>query len=362
MWRDATHWSLSLDFNIAYLGPEALYHLRRDFILGLKYGLEDLGHRASLGGQKLHANRLNLVIGAYFLSSPQLHALTRSEFLIAHINTEIIADDMLNYNPDKVDFLGAYLPALQAGEFIWDAVIDNMAEHQRYGNDTHFLRWGWHPKMEDIDHSQEKDLDFYFFGMISPRRREILESLSQAGLEGRADNSCPYFQRNDFISRSKIQLNIAQDEVYSHVNSLRICYLSNNRCAIVSEPENDPAGYLGVIKIAAKNEIPLVVSELIHSGGWRDLADAIYDDYRSKPSLKANLEALLEQSFSTERKNRRGAMQAIKIGQNEVAQEARPDKTIPPARNALPALTARTSQTGKASLLRRVVKEILKGR
>jgi len=82
-----------------------------------------------------------------------------------------------------------------------------MAEYQRYGVNAHFLRWGWDPKLEDIQHRQEKDLDFYFFGMMSNRRKQIIQSVRQKGLRGAADHSCPYFLRNDRIARAKVQLN-----------------------------------------------------------------------------------------------------------------------------------------------------------
>lgn len=288
-----------MDFNIAFLGPEYLYHLRRDLILPIKYGLEDLGHRVSIGGGRLDSQRLNLVIGAHFQSTPKILSLANSGLRLAYINTEIIANDMLNYNPDKVDFLGAYLPTIQAGQFIWEVTIDNMAEHERYGNNAHYLRWGWHPKIEELPQEADKDIDFYFFGMLSARRREILDTLTKHGFRGRADHSCPYFQRNDFISRSKIQLNIIQEDVYSHVNSFRICYLANNRCAIVSEQENDPAGYLDAVKMTTKSEISDVMDEIINGGKWKSLGEAIYEDLRSKPSMKTNLEMLLDKSLAS---------------------------------------------------------------
>lgn len=288
-----------MDFNIAFMGPEGLYHLRRDFILALKFGLEDLGHRVGIGGQRLDPDRFNLVIGAYFLPTDKILSMAQSGLRIAHVNTEVIADDMLNYNPDKVDFLGAYLPAMQAGQFVWDVIMDNMAEHERYGSRAHYLRWGWHPKLEDIQHAAEKDLDFYFFGMLSNRRREILNTLAERGLRGYADHTCPYFQRNDFIARAKVQLNIVQEEIYSHVNSFRICYLANNRCAIVSERENDPAGYLDAVRIASKDELPDMVVELVRGEGWRDLGNTIYDDFRAKPGMKESMEELLERSLAS---------------------------------------------------------------
>ena len=192
-----------MKFNLAYFGPEPLFHLRRDFLLATKYGLEELGHDVVLSGLQLDTTRFNLVVGAYFLPPAELKRLAQTPLKVAHVNTEVIARDQLNFNPEKTDFLGAYLPALRAGPFIWDVILDNLAEHRRYGNNARFMRWGWQAKLEDIAHRTPKDLDFYFFGLMSRRRDEIVRGLLQRGFSGMADHSCPYFLRNDRIARAR---------------------------------------------------------------------------------------------------------------------------------------------------------------
>jgi hypothetical protein len=177
---------------------------------------------------------------------------------------------MLNYNPDKVDFMGAYLPMMQTGLARWDVVKDNIPEYFKYDSPAHFLRWGYHPAMQDINHRVNKDLDYYFFGMISPRRKAILAKLDAAGLKGIADHSCPYFLRNDRISRSKVNLNLIQDEKYSHVNSFRICYLANNDCHILSELENDPVGYLKYAEIIDTDNIVEYIKQSLKNDAWKE--------------------------------------------------------------------------------------------
>jgi len=188
-----------MKFNIAYLGPEWLFHLRRDFILVLKFSLEDLGYEVNLSGATLDSGAINLIIGAYFLKADQLNMIRKSGLRYINVNTEVIAGNMLNFNPDKVDFTGAYLPMMKAGLARWDVIEDNIPEYMKYDSPALFLRWGFHPFMQDIDHRKNKDLDYYFFGMLSPRRKSILAKLVSAGFKGVADHSCPYFFRiNDF--------------------------------------------------------------------------------------------------------------------------------------------------------------------
>ena len=284
-------------FNIAYLGPEWMFHLRRDFILALQYGLQSLGHDVVLSDSKLAGSRFNLIISAYFMPPAELAKIAQSGIAFAHVNTEIIVDDTLNFNPEKVNFMGSYLPSMQAGHFVWDVVQDNMEEHEHYGTRAHFLRWGWHPKMQDIEH-REKDLDFYFFGMMSERRKGIVKGLEQQGFRGMSDHSCPYFLRNDRIARARVLLNLRQDDKYSHVNNFRICYANNNACALISEWESDPAGYLETVTVV--KDIPGIAEqlrEMIQGDEWRRRGDRALEMFKRKP-MTESLEKLLEESFS----------------------------------------------------------------
>ncbi len=286
-----------MKFNLAYFGPEPIFHLRRDFLLATKYGLESLGHDVVLSGLQLDTSRFNLVVGGYFLPPAELKRIDASGMAFAHVNTEVIAGDLLNFNPQKTDFMGAYLPSLRAGRFVWDVILDNLAEHRRYGNHAHFMRWGWHPKLEDIEHRPGKDLDFYFFGMMSERRHAIMRELVSRGFQGIADHTCPYFLRNDRIARARVNLNVVQDDKYTHVNSFRICYLANNRCAILSEAESDPAGYLAVAQVVhGKERIADALAQLIAQDRWKAQGEAAYEKFREVPMQRC-MEELLDASF-----------------------------------------------------------------
>jgi hypothetical protein len=203
---------------------------------------------------------------------------------------------MLNFNPAKVDFKGAYLPMIRNGIHAWDVIADNMVEYNRYGIERQFLRWGYHPALRDIRHNDQKDLDFYFFGMVSPRRKMILEKLLSAGFKGLADNSCPYFLRNDRIARSKVQLNLIQDDKYTHVNSFRICYLAHNDCHILSEMENDPVGYLSFTEIVDKNNIVDKLGEAITNNRWRDFGRNVSSEFK-KVTMNSIMESIIDTTF-----------------------------------------------------------------
>lgn len=289
-----------MKFNLAYFGPEPFFHLRRDFLLATKYGLESLGHDVILSGLELDTSRFNLIVGAYFLAPEGMRRIAQSGVPFAHINTEVVSGNMLNHNPNKVDFMGSYLPSMKAGRFVWDVILDNLPEYARYGANAHFMRWGWHPKLEDIEHRPQKELDFYFFGMMSPRRKEIMDMLRKRGFSGTWDGSCPYYLRNDRISRARVNLNVVQDDKYTHVNSFRICYLANNRVAILSEAESDPANYLELANVVhGKEKLADALAQMLAGDAWKAQGDKAYELFRKVPMTQC-LEELLDKSFATQ--------------------------------------------------------------
>lgn len=51
--------------------------------------------------EKIDNQSINLVIGAYFLEKELLLKLANSKINYININTEIISNDLLNFNPKK---------------------------------------------------------------------------------------------------------------------------------------------------------------------------------------------------------------------------------------------------------------------
>ena len=282
-------------FNICYFGPERILNLRRDFFLALKYGLEDLGHEVFLSNGRMYSDAKNILVGAYFLSAEKMKHIAESKLSYIAINTEIVKNDVLNFNSDKTDFLGGYLPFMQAAEISLDTVWENIEECEtQYGLRSKFLRWGFHPKLEDVDHKAKKDLHFYFFGSASKRRERIIKMLISKGFKGYVDWSCPYFIRNDNIARAKVHLNIVQDDKYSHVNGFRICYLANNKCAILSEREEDGAGYLDLAAISDEADYVSALANLISRDAWKQQAESSYELFR-KTSMAECIERVLDE-------------------------------------------------------------------
>lgn len=283
-----------MKFNIAYMGPMSVFNVRRDFLLALQYGLQDCGHDVILNRNVVDITRLNILISTYWLTPEACRSIASSGRPYIHVNTEIIADGMLNYKPEKCDFLGAYVPIMQNAIAAWDVVEQNLDQYPKYGMQGNFLRWGYHEKLKEIEHKKDKDIDVYFFGTMSDHRKQILEDLIKAKLLVLVDQDCPTFLRNDRIARAKVNLSLSQDQKFTHVPSFRTCYLSNNDCYIVSEPMHDTVGYLDSCDVVKTKEIVSHIKET--KNDWKRRGEENCESFK-RFKMKDCMQELLDLTF-----------------------------------------------------------------
>lgn len=282
-----------MKLNISYLGTMDFFHVRRDLMLAIKYGLEDCGHDVSLNIGRVESDRLNILIGAYWLDTKSASDFMGSGIPYIHINTEIISNDMLNHRPEKCDFLGSYVPFMKNAKAAWDLIPQNIGEYLKYDFAAHFMPWGYVPQLKEIQH-KEKDLDFYFFGSLTQRRNEVLMKMAKSGLKGLVDQSCPYFLRNDRIARAKVQLNLVQSDKYTHVTSTRTCYLANNDCFTVSEPEHDLVGYLDSCSVVDSDNLVSFIWE--NKEKWKQKGEENCASFKTR-LMKDHMLKLLDESL-----------------------------------------------------------------
>lgn len=282
--------------NIVYFTAAHLSVLRRDFLMLTKHTLEACGHEVLLSNNALEGNALNLILRAYDPKVSESILANLGKVRYGILNTEVIAGGVLNHEVNATDYSKNYQyeQVMKHAEFVWEVIYDNMARHAEIGTRAFFYRWGYLRELEEIRHLSQKDHDFYLFASDSPRRREIVQELYGAGLKGAWDFYSPYFLRNSGIARAKLQLNIISHDVFTHVNSFRICYLAGNRCAVLSEPEIDPVGYLDYAEVCERAHLAERIRELGAGGGYQKLADRAYDLFRQTDANRIMHELLRE--------------------------------------------------------------------
>jgi hypothetical protein len=122
---------------------------------------------------------------------------------------------------------------------VWDysqTNIDRMATW-RLRPPTH-VPIGYVPELSRIEPADE-DIDVLFYGALNERRQAILDDLRARGFRAESLFGVYGTDRDAWIARSKIVINIHQYESQAF-EIARVSYLLTNRRAVVSEGRGDP--------------------------------------------------------------------------------------------------------------------------
>ncbi|MFT4702892.1 MAG: hypothetical protein ACI81R_000580 [Bradymonadia bacterium] len=231
-------WGDSVKFNVSVADPKGypythfLYDLTR-FLVG---GLRDLGHHVVLSRGTLSADAVNILVGGHLIASPPLvAALQRGKVPYVVVQGEMVTGAQLNNDGDTERFRAGYLELLKNAVDVWEFSEMNQAALSALGVSSQRVRLGYTSACETIE-LREPDIDVFFYGSITQRRRDVLKEVaeSQLGLHIAFDDDA--FFRDDKIARAKTVLTLRQSDDMGHVPRARIKFLVNNGVLVVGEP------------------------------------------------------------------------------------------------------------------------------
>lgn len=128
--------------------------------------------------------------------------------------------------------------------YLWEYSKSNFQRHQQLGyRNADYVALGWEPgaaeilPLSDILPDEQQDIDVVFFGSLTRRRIDILEGLMARGLrvEVNRGRSWSLEERNGFMRRAKIVLNLHNWEESRIVEVPRLSILLRHRKAVVCE-------------------------------------------------------------------------------------------------------------------------------
>jgi hypothetical protein len=198
--------------------------------------LEGLGRKVQRSVNHFDTKKLNLVVGhTAFLNKSAFEEIVRSKCSFVIFQMEAL-DERMGLGPQFPD----YLEFLKLAPRVWDYSSTNVAFLSAKGcGNARYMPLGYSPRLERITHALVKDFDIIFYGTANQRRGLVLESLSSR-CQLRVGFGAYGNDRDQVIARSKIVLNLHQFET-AQLEQVRISYLLNNRCFVVSEmSENNP--------------------------------------------------------------------------------------------------------------------------
>ncbi|MEP6939576.1 MAG: hypothetical protein ABI846_07415 [Rudaea sp.] len=172
--------------------------------------------------QALLGDGVNIVFGAHLIAAGVALPGNAIIFNLEQLNSGILVQ------PHYLDLLRRHV--------VFDYSPRNAAlVREQTGNaHVHVVRIGYAPVLTRIEKKPAQDVDVLFYGVVNERRRRILDGLAAAGLNVRALPGIYGRERDAWVARSKVVLNIHfyEDKIHEIV---RTSYLLANAKAVVSE-------------------------------------------------------------------------------------------------------------------------------
>lgn len=199
------------------------------------FGLGALGLDAVLTTDLVPTPRRRILLGAGCLPNARK---------LGHDGTLALREDTILYQLEQVTGPEHFLTSSVLPWFLafpaWDYSLRNLESLRLIGLETaRHVPLGYVPQWTRIP-ERTQDVDVLFYGILSERRKRVLDELHRRGAKVVCLVNCFGAERDAWIARSRIVLNVHHYEarIFEYP---RVLYLLANRKCVVSESGNDPA-------------------------------------------------------------------------------------------------------------------------
>jgi hypothetical protein len=192
-----------------------------------------LGSEANITINQFSDQGINLVIGAIIIDR-----IAREEQPVLPPNSIIL--NLEQVHPDNPWMTSSYTRLLRSFP-VWDYASRNIERlKSHFGVDTASLvQIGYLPLMRQIVSAVVQDVDVLFYGNRNARRHHILDLMSGCGLKVVSLQNVYGAERDAWIARSKVVLNMHYYDFGGVAEIVRLSYLLSNEKAVVSEYGED---------------------------------------------------------------------------------------------------------------------------
>jgi hypothetical protein len=264
-------------YRVVIVAPEGYRHALcfTEAAFLLKNSMYGLGYDCEMGINEFAKDRTNIVVGYHLLRyGDQLLSYRYIPYQLEQLST---VEGVFSDNVKAI---------LATASEVWDYSQENIAFLKAQGITAKHLPVGYHQGLEQVPLGLPKDIDILFYGSITDRRKAVLDELEAKGAKVKVLFGVYGKERDACIGRSHIILNI---HFYAAkiFEAVRISYLLNNRCCIVSE-ESPYYPYEGVaIPQVPHEKLVSRCMELLNCGDtlMRRLADENYREFKQKYAM-----------------------------------------------------------------------------
>ena len=216
----------STKFNICIVQPKDYIHSLAFLELSelLHYALLELGHQSSIHINRVENDATNIIIGCHLLDPKIIDDIPKTSIII---NTEQIYKDKMEWNKNIYAWTQKFTT--------WDYSQKNVSALHELGiSNCKILKIGFQKELSRLNMASQPDIDVLFYGSINPRRQKVLDELKALGLKTEILFGVYGKERDSYIERSKIVINLHhyESEIFEIV---RVFYLLTNSVAVLGE-------------------------------------------------------------------------------------------------------------------------------
>lgn len=214
-------------YNVCLPQPEGYEHSGCLLELAelITFSLRDLGYDTTFRVNDIDTGRRNIIVGCHLVDSSLMTHVPDSTVVI---NSEQIYDeDPFEWNRNIFQWAGNFET--------WDYSPRNVAAFASRGlPDVKLLKIGHQPQLTRIEKAADPDVDVLFYGSMTDRREVVFEQIRQRGLNLKTLFAVYGAERDAWIARSKVVLNM-HNHAAQIFEVVRVHYLLSNAVAVVSE-------------------------------------------------------------------------------------------------------------------------------
>ena len=217
------------DYCIWVVSPAGYVHSRafNESALSLSSAFRTLGFHAPVVCNFEQITNYPIILGGNLIPSADFFRLPKTA-IIYNLEQIMIGSPWITDN---------YLNLLRSHE-VWDYSKQNISELMKLGiSNVKYCRIGYVPELTRIKPAPF-EIDVLWYGSLNERRTHILQQLHDRGFKVKALFGVYGEERDAFIARSKIVLNIHFYES-KVLEIVRIFYLLANKRFVISEKGND---------------------------------------------------------------------------------------------------------------------------
>lgn len=213
-------------FRVVIIAPENNPHVAAftELAIALVTGIRENGYSCDIALNEINPSAVNIILGFHLLKESDIPAGIR--YIVYQLEQLSDTEGWLLHHPNM-------LSVMKNAEAVWDFSPENVLFLNEKGINAKHIPVGYSEALKKIP-ATSKDIDILFYGSRNDRRGKVLEELVRRGLNVKALFGLYGEERDSWISRAKMVINIHFYEA-SLFESVRLSYLVNNSVAVLTE-------------------------------------------------------------------------------------------------------------------------------